>query len=115
MTGSRLGGRFRKATVDRIRSRKPKPGLVRLRRRVRFFWYLLVVSIVISIGSAIALFFLKSSAETATSFFTSLAAYFSNIWSYAAGIWFVSTLFLWSTEAVIEVLERDEKNKDTTN
>ena len=88
--------------------------LKKLRQRTKFFAYLLYGSIGISILAFIAQVVLQLSGsantDTAMAFWISVASFFSSLWAYAAGIWLTSSLFLWSTEAIIDALGKGESN-----
>lgn len=88
--------------------------LKKLRQRTKFFAYLLYGSIGISVLAFIAqvLLQLNGAAETdkAMAFWVSVAGFFSSLWAYAGGIWLTSSLFLWSTEAIIDALGKGEKD-----
>ncbi len=84
--------------------------LTKLRKRTKFFGYLLFGSIGISIVAFIAqvILQLNGSAQggTAMAFWISVASFFSSLWAYAGGIWLTSSFFLWSTEAIIEAISK---------
>ena len=82
--------------------------LRKLRQRTKFFAYLLYGSIGISVLAFIVqvLLQLNGAADTdkAMAFWVSVAGFCSSLWAYAGGIWLTSSLFLWSTEAIIDAL-----------
>ena len=89
--------------------------LKKLRQRTKFFGYLLYGSIGISVLAFIAQIVLQAmgAADTDKSmaFWISVAGFFSSLWAYAGGIWLTSSLFLWSTEAIIDALGKGESSK----
>jgi hypothetical protein len=86
--------------------------LKKLRQRAKFFAYLLYGSIGISALAFVAQALLQLSgaaaADPAIAFWSSVAGFFSSLWAYAGGIWLTSSLFLWSTEAIVEAIEKRE-------
>jgi len=87
--------------------------LKKLRQRTKFFAYLLFGSIGISILAFIAQVVLQltgSETDRSMAFWVSVASFFSSLWAYAGGIWLTSSLFLWSTEAIIDALGKDDSN-----
>ena len=86
--------------------------LKKLRQRTKFFAYLLYGSIGISALAFIAQVVLQLNGAAATdrsmAFWVSVAGFFSSLWAYAGGLWLTSSLFLWSTEAIIDALGKGE-------
>ncbi|WP_138315915.1 hypothetical protein [Rhodoluna limnophila] len=84
--------------------------LKKLRQRTKFFAYILYGSIGISVVAFIAQVILQlngsASSDPAMAFWISVAGFFSSLWAYAGGIWLTSSFFLWSTEAIIDALEK---------
>lgn len=98
------------ASISKVKEKTDdqNPALSKLRARVEWFRKLALITVVVCLFASFIVGFQAgtSMADGSTVILSFIASWASQLWIYALVLWFISTFFLWSTEAIVIALEK---------